>query len=107
MPEESLDRSHFAACVQHAAVDISPASPVDLIPLPAHLAAKVLAAPALLGVDATFVYDGDGQRVKSTIGGVTTYFVGAHYELTAGVAKKYYCEASRSEAEWTPSAGRR
>jgi len=54
------------------------------------LAAKVLAAPALQGVDATFVYDGDGQRVKSTIGGVTTYFVGAHYELTGAVVTKYY-----------------
>jgi len=28
--------------------------------------------------------------VKSTIGGVTTYFVGAHYELTGAVVTKYY-----------------
>jgi len=33
-------------------------------------------------VTATFVYDGDGRRVKSTIDGTTTYFVGAHYEVT-------------------------
>jgi len=37
---------------------------------------------------------------------LTAYYFGGSYELTAGVAKKYYCEASRSEAEWTPSAGR-
>jgi len=39
---------------------------------------------------ATFVYDGDGRRVKSTINGVTTTFVGAHYEVTNGVVTKYY-----------------
>jgi len=40
---------------------------------------------------ATFVYDGDGKRVKSTFNGtVTTYFVGAHYEVANGVVTKYY-----------------
>jgi RHS repeat-associated protein len=39
---------------------------------------------------ATFVYDGDGTRVKSTINGVTTSFVGQHYEVTNNVATKYY-----------------
>jgi RHS repeat-associated protein len=39
---------------------------------------------------ATFVYDGDGTRVKSTINGVTTSFVGQHYEVTNSVATKYY-----------------
>jgi len=29
-----------------------------------------------------FVYDGDGHRVKSVLGGVTTYYVGAHFEWT-------------------------
>jgi YD repeat-containing protein len=29
---------------------------------------------------ATFVYDGDGKRVKTTIGSPTTYFVGKTYE---------------------------
>jgi len=45
--------------------------------------------------NATFVYDGDGKRVKSVmttnIGTTTTYFVGAHYEVTGtGVITKYY-----------------
>ena len=31
---------------------------------------------------ASFVYDGDGRRVKSTMNGVTTSFAGAHYEMT-------------------------
>lgn len=39
---------------------------------------------------ATFVYDGDGQRVKATVNGVTSYYVGDHYEVSGGVAKKYY-----------------
>jgi len=40
---------------------------------------------------AAFVYDGDGKRVKSTFNGtVTTYFVGAHYEVANGVVTKYY-----------------
>jgi len=39
---------------------------------------------------ATFVYDGDGNRVKSTINGTTTTFVGAHYELTGSTVTKYY-----------------
>ena len=41
--------------------------------------------------NATFVYDGDGRRVKSIFNGTTTtYFVGAHYEVTDGVVTKYY-----------------
>ncbi len=43
--------------------------------------------PAL---NASFTYDGDGKRVKSTINGTTTYFVGAHYEVANGVVTKYY-----------------
>jgi YD repeat-containing protein len=39
---------------------------------------------------ATFVYDGDGRRVKSVVSGTTTYFVGAHYELTGSQVTKYY-----------------
>ena len=42
---------------------------------------------------ATFVYDGDGRRVKSVVttdaGVSTTYFVGTHYEVTDGVVTKY------------------
>ncbi len=39
---------------------------------------------------ATFVYDGDGQRVKSTLNGVTTTFVGNYYEKTGTSITKYY-----------------
>jgi RHS repeat-associated protein len=40
---------------------------------------------------ATFVYDGDGKRVKSIFNGTTTtYFVGAHYEVTGSTVTKYY-----------------
>ncbi len=39
---------------------------------------------------ATFVYDGDGQRVKGTVGGVTTAYIGKYYEYSGGAAKKYY-----------------
>ena len=51
------------------------------------------------GVSASFVYDGDGNRVQSTIGGVTTTFVGNYYEVSSapvsGVTKYYYAGASR------------
>jgi hypothetical protein len=40
---------------------------------------------------AAFRYDGDGKRVKSTINGnTTTYFVGAHYEVSGSTNTKYY-----------------
>jgi len=29
---------------------------------------------------AQYVFDGDGQRVQAVVGGVTTTYVGAHYE---------------------------
>ena len=41
-------------------------------------------------MDANFVYNGDGQRVKSTINNVTTYFVGNYYEVSGGVISKNY-----------------
>ena len=45
---------------------------------------------------ASFVYDGDGRRVKSTFNGTTTtYFVGAHYEVTGSTITKYYYAGSQ------------
>jgi len=38
----------------------------------------------------TYVYDGDGNRVKKTANGVSTFYVGNHYEVTSGIATKYY-----------------
>jgi len=47
-------------------------------------------APAAFN-NATFVYDGDGKRVKSTFNSTTTtYFVGNHYEVTGSTITKYY-----------------
>ncbi len=42
------------------------------------------------GVTASFIYDGDGKRVKSTINSAATYFVGVHYEVSGEVVTKYY-----------------
>jgi YD repeat-containing protein len=41
---------------------------------------------------ATFVYDGDGKRVKGTVSGVTTAYIGNHFEWTGSTStmKKYY-----------------
>jgi RHS repeat-associated protein len=46
--------------------------------------------------NATFVYDGDGRRVKSIFNGTTTtYFVGNHYEVTGSMITKYYYAGSQ------------
>ncbi len=41
---------------------------------------------------ASFVYDGDGVRVKSTVGGTTTAYIGSYYEWTgsSSTMKRYY-----------------
>jgi RHS repeat-associated protein len=41
-------------------------------------------------VIASFVYDGDGKRVKATVNGVTTVYVGDYYEQTGSTGRKYY-----------------
>jgi RHS repeat-associated protein len=45
-----------------------------------------------VSVLATFTYDGDGKRVKAVENGVTTLFIGNHYEVnqTTGQVTKYY-----------------
>lgn len=50
------------------------------------------------GATASFVYDGDGARVKSTIGGVTTIYIGNYYEWTSTATKKYYYAGSQRVA---------
>ena len=52
---------------------------------------------------ASFVYDGDGNRVKSTINGVTTSFVGNWYEVTGSTVTKYYYAGSQRVAMRTGS----
>ncbi len=47
---------------------------------------------------ASFVYDGDGNRVKSVMGGVTTYYIGNYFEWTGSTAtmvKYYYAGGQR------------
>jgi hypothetical protein len=39
---------------------------------------------------ASFTYDGDSKQVKSIVGGVTTYYVGQHYEKKGTMVTKYY-----------------
>ena len=41
-------------------------------------------------LSAAFVYNGDGQRVKSVIGSETTYFVNGYYEKKGSAITKYY-----------------
>ncbi len=42
-------------------------------------------------VTASYVYDGDGNRVKATVGGVTTVYIGNIYERDNGTTvRKYY-----------------
>ena len=55
-------------------------------------------------VTASYVYDGDGKRVKETIAGVTRVFVGNHYEVDNGVVKKYYYAGATRVAENSGSA---
>jgi hypothetical protein len=48
------------------------------------------------GLSASFVYDGDGKRVKQTIGGVaTTSFIGNYYEVSGSTTKYYYAGGQR------------
>jgi RHS repeat-associated protein len=49
-------------------------------------------------VSASFVYDGDGRRVKATVNGVTSYYVGDYYEMSGGVVKKYYSAGGKRVA---------
>jgi RHS repeat-associated protein len=49
-------------------------------------------------VSASFVYDGDGQRVQATLNGVTTQFVGSHVEWqssTSDMVRYYYAGGVR------------
>ncbi len=79
---------------------------------PLELPMKGLAAPMLrhsdrrleTAVSATFVYDGDGNRVKSVINGVITYYVGNYYEVSGSTITKYYYAGSQRIAMRTGSS---
>ena len=51
------------------------------------------------GVTSSYVYDGDGNRVKETVAGVVRVFIGNYYEVAAGVVKKYYYAGATRVAE--------
>jgi len=42
------------------------------------------------GVTAAFKYDGDGNRVQGTVGGVTTIYIGSYFEWTGSGSTQYY-----------------
>jgi RHS repeat-associated protein len=46
------------------------------------------------GATASFAYDGDGNRVKGTVNGVTTVYVGNYYELSGSTTRTYYYAGS-------------
>ncbi len=55
---------------------------------------------------ASFVFDGDGNRVKSTAGGVTTVHIGAYFEWTGSTStmKTYYSAGGARVAVRTGSS---
>jgi hypothetical protein len=60
-------------------------------------------------VTASFVYDGDGNRVKGIIGGVTTAYIGNYFEWTGStnsmnVKPRYYYAGTTRVAERTGSS---
>lgn len=42
-----------------------------------------------------FVYDGEGERVKKTVGATTTIYIGKLYECTSGICSKYIFAAGQ------------
>ena len=52
------------------------------------------------GASATFVYDGDGNRVKGTVGATTTSYVGNYFEWTGNTSTmvKYYYHGGKRVA---------
>jgi len=66
--------------------DTATASPTPT--LPPTLAPHPSATPG--PVQASFVYDGDGNRVLGTVNGITTVYVGDHYEVEGTTVRKYY-----------------
>ncbi|OFV83423.1 MAG: hypothetical protein A2W26_14140 [Acidobacteria bacterium RBG_16_64_8] len=73
----------------------SPALAATVVPSPTPAAtatsnATPTAPPTPGPVEATFVYDGDGNRVLGSVGGITTVYIGDHYEIEGTTIRKYY-----------------
>jgi len=64
---------------------------------PAYDAKNRMISITSSGVSATYVYDGDGKRVKAVVEGMTTVYIGNTYERDNGmtVRKYYYAGAVR------------
>ncbi|MCO6452041.1 MAG: RES domain-containing protein [Caldilineales bacterium] len=56
-------------------------------------------------VQAIFVYDGDGNRVQATVGGVTTLYPGQHYEYVNSTTYTKYYFAGSDLVEFERSSG--
>ncbi len=74
-----------------------------------NLTATSTPPPAGIFANASFFYDGDGQRVKSliqtNIASTATYFVGNYYEVTGRKITKYYFAGSQRIAMRTYTSG--
>lgn len=60
------------------------------------------------GVTASYIYDGDGQRVKETAGSVTTVYIGNYYEwtgITTTMKSYYYAGGTRIALRTGASTG--
>ena len=52
------------------------------------------------------MYDGDGNRVKGTVGGVTTAYIGNYYEWNGTAAQKtYYAGSTRVAVQEMTNTG--
>jgi hypothetical protein len=49
-----------------------------------------LTSASVGSVTTQYIYNADSARVKKVVGSTTTYYVGNWYEVTNGVATKYY-----------------
>ena len=45
--------------------------------------------------NAAFLYDGDGNRVKGTVGSTTTIYIGNYFEWNGAMTKYYYAGSTR------------
>jgi RHS repeat-associated protein len=53
----------------------------------------------------TFTYDADGERVRKTVNGVSTYYIGDHYEVSCQAAD-VNCDGSVTVADIQAAVGR-
>jgi len=53
----------------------------------------------------TYVYDGEGKRVKKVAGSAAAYYVGNHYKATNGTALKYYYPSMPQDMLWQAARG--